>query len=121
MNCFNCVDNGYETNQIYNAATAVFVGANCIVNPNLKDLTDMTIHAAQALLRKDGYFGVKIDSLGIDVKLIDGKKGRLIMDIANMYRLGQLITDTSSELPIAIKVIDMYNHLFNFLANRSVK
>lgn len=121
MTCLNSVDTGYAANQIYNAATGVFVAANCIMNPNLKDLRDMTLHFSQALLRRDGHFGIKIDSLNIDIKLLSFPHAKRVMDVANLARIVELVIDSpTSALPIGVQIADLYNHSLNLWATKSV-
>src|SRR5574338_898693 len=117
----NSLATSYAANQVLNAVNVAVDTVNFVLDPRIEYLADIAVHAGQALLRRDGYFGVKIDSLNIDVKLLDTPEERLIMDVANLARMTKLgISGTKSPLPTAIKVISSLQYAVNFWANKFV-
>jgi hypothetical protein len=117
-------DNLYVPNQLYSFATAAFVTASYFSekskgnNPdNVEYFRDVFIHLGQSLLRKDGYFGLKIDALSIDWKLaLPGAKN--VMRLANIGRISEIIykaQQDSSTIPDIANLIDGSNHGINLI------
>lgn len=123
------VDNLYTPNQVYNLATAVVVASNFVYEksigktPNTQEhLIDVAIHLGQALLRRDGYFGLKIEVLNIDWKIsIPGAKNS--MRLANAGRIAEIIYRTqlsSTTIAAQANLIDGgLNHAINLIVGEA--
>jgi hypothetical protein len=111
-------DNQFAANQVYSFATAAFVSKGLYDEWATADLQewgrDIALHLAQGFLRKDGFFGLKISALNIDVKApVHGKKIMRILNVARIMEISYRCELSSSSIPRLANFVDSGNHVLN--------